>query len=139
MSKLDDRRDAIRDIVRNEQVKTQRELADKLRERGFECTQATISRDIADMGLEKGEGGVYMLSEDKRFRRVVNELVTSAEAAMNVVVVKTMPGSASAVGEVLDTGNIEGLLGCVAGDNTVMIVAKDPLHAERIVHMINLG
>lgn len=132
MSKLDDRRAAIRSVVRNESIRTQRELADRLRAMNHDCTQATISRDIAEMGLEKPAGGCYMLPEDMRFQRIIAELVESAEVAMNIIVVKTMPGSANAVAEVLDNSQFEGLLGSVAGDNTIMIVACDPDRAAAI-------
>lgn len=136
MAKLDERRDAIRALVRTEHIKTQQELVNKLRELEHDCTQATISRDIAEMGLEKTTGGYYMLPEDRRFRRIVGELVVSAEAAMNIVVAKTMPGSANAVGEVLDNSRFEGLLGCVAGDNTLMIVTDTPENAVTIAEML---
>ncbi|MDD6651500.1 MAG: ArgR family transcriptional regulator [Eggerthellales bacterium] len=137
MSKLDDRRDAIRTLVRNESIRTQRELADRLRELGYDCTQATISRDITELRLEKPAGSCYMLPEDMRFQRIIHELVTSAVAAMNIVVVKTMSGSANAVAEVLDTSKFEGLLGTVAGDNTIMIVTDDPEHAQNLTDKLN--
>ena len=137
MSKLDARRDAIRTLVRNESIRTQRELADRLRELGYDCTQATISRDITELRLEKPAGSCYMLPEDMRFQRIIHELVTSAVAAMNIVVVKTMSGSANAVAEVLDTSKFEGLLGTVAGDNTIMIVTDDPEHAQNLTDKLN--
>ena len=137
MSKLDDRRDAIRTLVRNESIRTQRELADRLRELGYDCTQATISRDITELRLEKPAGSCYMLPEDMRFQRIIHELVTSAVAAMNIVVVKTMSGSANAVAEVLDTSKFEGLLGTVAGDNIIMIVTDDPEHAQNLTDKLN--
>ena len=137
MSKLDDRRDAIRTLVRNESIRTQRELADRLRELGYDCTQATISRDITELRLEKPAGSCYMLPEDMRFQRIIHELVNSAVAAMNIVVVKTMSGSANAVAEVLDTSKFEGLLGTVAGDNTIMIVTDDPEHAQNLTDKLN--
>ena len=69
------RQEAIRGIVRAEGVKTQRDLADKLHEAGFKCTQATVSRDIVEMGLKKAPDGCYALPEEERLARLVTELV----------------------------------------------------------------
>ena len=63
--KRNGRQDAIREIVRNKNVRTQRMLVDELKTFGFDCTQATVSRDIADMGLRKLPEGVYVLAEDQ--------------------------------------------------------------------------
>ena len=73
--KRNGRQDAIRDIVRNKDVRTQRVLVDELRAMGFDCTQATVSRDIADMGLRKLPEGIYVLAEDLHLQRMVSELV----------------------------------------------------------------
>ena len=91
--KRNGRQDAIRDIVRNEDVRTQRMLVEELRARGFDCTQATVSRDIADMGLRKLPEGVYVLAEDLHLQRMVSELVTGVNRAENLVLVKAQPGS----------------------------------------------
>ena len=64
MGKREDRQAAIRDIVRRQQIRTQRGLADQLKQRGFECTQATVSRDIGEIGLLKSAQGFYALPED---------------------------------------------------------------------------
>lgn len=132
MAKRDDRKDAIRALVRSENLRTQRDLVDRLQARGFDCTQATVSRDIADMGLVKSDGGFYALPHDMALKRLVGELGTSVEEAVNLVVVKTRPGSASMLGETIDNAEIEGLVGTIAGDNTIMIVAKTADQAARI-------
>lgn len=95
--KRNGRQDAIRDIVRNEDVRTQRMLVEELRTRGFDCTQATVSRDIADMGLRKLPEGVYVLAEDLHLQRMVSELVTGVNRAENLVLVKAQPGTASGI------------------------------------------
>lgn len=136
MSKLEERRATIRTLVHGNKIRTQQELADKLRELDYDCTQATISRDISEMELGKSPDGYYMLPEDLRFLRIARELVEGASAAGNLVVVKTRSGSASTVGEVLDNSSFDGLVGSVAGDNTILIVAKNDEYARLITTAI---
>ena len=75
MRKRQQRQEAIRRVVRAERVKTQRALVDLLRAEGFDCTQATVSRDITEMGLRKLPEGMYVLAEDLHLQRMVNDLV----------------------------------------------------------------
>lgn len=89
--KRNGRQDAIRDIVRNKDVRTQRVLVDELRAMGFDCTQATVSRDIADMGLRKLPEGIYVLAEDLHLQRMVSELVTGVLRTDNLVMIKAQP------------------------------------------------
>lgn len=133
MAKRDGRRAVIRSLVRSEDIRTQRELADKLRAMDYDCTQATVSRDITEMGLLKSSQGCYALPEDMVLERVLAEMVDYVEGAGNLVVLKTRPGSASVVGEAIDNADIEGLVGSVAGDNTIMIAAKNEQYANAIV------
>ena len=93
--KRNGRQDAIRDIVRNKDVRTQRVLVDELRAMGFDCTQATVSRDIADMGLRKLPEGIYVLAEDLHLQRMVSELVTGVLRTDNLGMIKAQPGTAS--------------------------------------------
>ena len=132
MKKRMQRHDVIRDIVRGNSVRTQRELASLLRDAGFECTQATISRDISDMGLIKSHDGIYVLPEDMRLKRMVAELVEDVQVAGNLVVVKTFPGGAAGVASAIDKASLRGALGTVAGDNCILIAAKTPEDAERV-------
>ena len=94
MRKRQQRHDIIRDIIREHNVKTQRDLANQLQAAGYECTQATISRDIMDMGLVKSREGYYVLPEEMRLQRMVSELVEEVHVAGNMVVVKTFSGCA---------------------------------------------
>ena len=73
--KRNGRQEAIREIVRAGGVRTQRTLVEELRDRGFDCTQATVSRDIADMGLRKVPEGIYALPEDLYLKRMVTDMV----------------------------------------------------------------
>ena len=132
MGKRQQRFDAIRAIVRTHEVRTQRELADLLTERGFDCTQATVSRDVMDMRLGKTEGGCYITPEDLRFSRLMSTMVNSVQAAGNIVVFKTPPGTASGVCAALDDSDLEGIVGTVAGDDTIFLVAESPEMAKII-------
>ena len=132
MAKRDDRKSAIRTLVRQDDIRTQKELVDRLQAMGFDCTQATVSRDIAEMGFVKSERGFYALPEDMALKRLVGEQGISVDEAMNIVVLKTRSGSASMVGEVIDNADIDGLVGTIAGDNTIMIVAKTEQRAGEI-------
>ena len=136
MAKREDRKSVIRSLVRSEDIRTQKELVDRLQAHGFDCTQATVSRDIAEMGLVKSDKGFYALAEDMALKRLVGELASFVEAAQNIVVVKTRSGSASMLGEVIDNADIEGLVGTIAGDNTIMIVAKTEQRAGEIAERL---
>ena len=103
--KRNGRQDAIRDIVRNKDVRTQRVLVDELRAMGFDCTQATVSRDIADMGLRKLPEGIYVLAEDLHLQRMVSELVTGVLRTDNLVMIKAQPGTASGIAAAVDAGD----------------------------------
>ncbi|MEG0376518.1 MAG: ArgR family transcriptional regulator [Raoultibacter sp.] len=137
MRKRQQRHDIIRDIIREHNVKTQRDLADQLQAEGYDCTQATISRDIMDMGLVKSREGFYVLPEEMRLQRMVSELVEEVHLAGNMVVVKTYSGGAAGVSAALDKANLKGALGTVAGDNTIMIATETPESAQDVAGAIN--
>ena len=139
MAKRDNRKSAIRALVRAEEIRTQKELVERLQAQGFDCTQATVSRDIAEMGFVKSDQGFYALSEDMAMKRLMAEHAFSVEEAGNLVVVKTRSGSASMLGEVVDNADVPGLVGTIAGDNTIMIAAKTEERAREIAqHMANM-
>lgn len=135
--KRNGRQDAIRDIVRNEDVRTQRMLVEELRARGFDCTQATVSRDIADMGLRKLPEGMYVLAEDLHLQRMVSELVTGVNRAENLVLVKAQPGTASGIAAAIDAAELPDVLGSLAGNDTILVVAQTPEDGERFEGMVS--
>jgi transcriptional regulator of arginine metabolism len=135
MGKREERHDAIRALVRSEEIRTQRDLAQRLKQEGYECTQATVSRDIAEMGLLKSKQGRYALPEDMVLERVMVDMGQTVEDAGNLLVVKTRAGGASVLAEAIDNTEIEGLVGSVAGDNTILMVAKTPEYAIKIREM----
>ena len=131
-----DRQEAIRTIVRTSAVHTQRELVDRLRELGYRCTQATVSRDIGELGLKKLSDGIYVLAEDLHLQRMVAEFVSSVEAAGNLVIVKSMPGTAPGVAAAIDGAELPEVKGSVAGNDTVLVVAADAPNADGVVQLL---
>lgn len=136
------RQSEILNIVQTKDIDTQEQLLEELRARGFTTTQATISRDIKELRLVKeltGSGGYrYALSErktgtasDARLRNIFKEGVVSVDVAQNIVVVRTMPGLASAACSALDAMEIEGMVGSLAGDDTGILIMRDNVFAQQ--------
>lgn len=143
----------ILEIIGQENIETQEQLLTRLQERGISSTQATISRDIKQMHLIKepvGQG-VYKYSVSgnrtrlnfaEKLRTIFRESITSIDSAQNIVVVKTMPGLASAACAALDDMDLSYMMGSLAGDDTAFLVMKDTPSAdtfcEEIQEMINI-
>ena len=124
MKRRSGRQETIKWIVRNKAVRTQRDLVLELREAGYTCTQATISRDIADMGLRKLPEGLYVLAEDLHLQRMVSEFVTHVENVNNQVVVRTQPGTAPGVAAAIDAADLTDVIGSIAGNDTVLAISR---------------
>ena len=122
----------ILNVIRMMDVETQEQLLAELKLRGFTTTQATISRDIKQLRLVKelAPSGSYRYVAAGRLRNIFKEGVVSVEAAQNLVVVKTMPGLASAACSALDGMEIAGMVGSLAGDDTGMLIMRDSASAE---------
>lgn len=136
------RQSEILNIVQTMDIDTQEQLLEELRARGFTTTQATISRDIKDLRLVKeltGTGSYrYALSDrksstasDTRLRNIFKEGVVSVDVAQNIVVVRTMPGLASAACSALDNMEIDGVVGTLAGDDTGILIMRDNASAQQ--------
>ena len=131
------RQRAIRDLVEGRPIRTQHELAAALRERGYRATQATISRDVRELGLAKvgrGTTPVYVLpprlleaeaSGEERLRRLLADLPVEIREAGLVLVVRTLPGSTHAIAAALDRARWPDVEGSIAGDDTVFIAVAD--------------
>jgi transcriptional regulator of arginine metabolism len=131
------RQRAIRDLVEHRPIRTQQELAAALRERGFRATQATISRDVAELGLAKaGRGGsrAYAIPSrlkeaevtgDERLARLLADLPIEVREAGLLLIVRTLPGSAHAIAAALDRARWPEVAGSIAGDDTVFIATGD--------------
>ena len=124
----------IREIVENQSIQTQEELADALREHGMVVTQATVSRDIKEMHLLKvlsEEGGYRYATMDKseqgmneRLIRMLSDSVVDMSSANNLIVLHTLPGSAHVAGEAVDSLRWPEVLGTIAGDNTILVIVR---------------
>lgn len=134
--KRNGRQDAIRDIVRNKDVRTQRVLVDELRAMGFDCTQATVSRDIADMGLRKLPEGIYVLAEDLHLQRMVSELVIGVQRTENLVIIKAQPGTALGIAAAIDAAELPDVLGSLAGNDTILVITRTASDGEQFELMI---
>ena len=128
------RQEAILRVISQYEVETQQELAQRLKEEGFEVTQATVSRDIRDMKLTKavGENGHlrYTLLQNEakdtagRYVRMLRDAVTAIDVAGNLLVVHTGSGMAMAAAAVIDEMSWEEIVGCIAGDNTIFCATR---------------
>lgn len=137
MRKRIERQEAIRKIVRREHMRTQRELVDRLGQHGYACTQATASRDIADMGLRKLPEGVYVLAEDLHLQRMISELVTSVVKSGQLVLIKTTAGAGQGVAAAMDAAELDEVLGSIAGDDTILVIARGERDADQVLDSIN--
>lgn len=130
------RHEKIIEIVEKYDVETQDELIEHLRRTGYDVTQATVSRDIRELKLTKvmGDKGSYRYQLPKsneslsnfKFNHALAESITSVDYALHTVVVKTFPGMAQAVAVGIDSLKLPVILGCVAGDDTIVIIARSP-------------
>ena len=129
------RQDIILELVEKYEIETQDDLISKLRENGFDVTQATVSRDIRELKLTKvltGHGGYRYVLPPKdsgmagsKLNRALLESIVALDVAMNIVVIKTHPGLAQAVAAGIDSLHMPEIVGSVAGDDTVLNVARD--------------
>ena len=137
------RQDKIIELIKNNEIETQSTLVAMLADTGYQATQATISRDIKELRLVKSlsDSGKYIYSLPSgepriqptiRYENIFRNTVNSIESAGNILVIKTVSGCANAAGEALDLMEIEGIVGTLAGDNTLFAVADLPEHAAEI-------
>lgn len=136
MRKRRQRQDEIKRVVREERIRTQRDLVNQLEAHGYHCTQATVSRDITEMGLKKLPEGVYVLAEDLHLQRMISELVLSVAHTDNLLLVKSSVGTAPGVAAALDAADIDGILGSIAGDDTILVITADEASAQRLQDQI---
>jgi transcriptional regulator of arginine metabolism len=123
-----ERQFAIREIISTQAVSNQEDLRRELRRRGFRMTQATLSRDLKDLGVSRAVsalGARYVLrseAEIQILRPLVGAEVLSIKANEALIVVRTLPGCASVVGEFVDAQSYNEILGTIAGDNTLLVI-----------------
>ena len=136
------RQNAILKIIASRDIETQNQLIEALLEAGVDSTQATVSRDIKELHLIKEltpQGRYHYVIGQKqevqnysaRLKSIFKESVTSFVCAQNIVVIKTLPGLASAACSAIDAMNIRNLAGSIAGDDTAFLAMSDNISAER--------
>ena len=141
------RHNLILEIIENKDIETQEELAEELLNHGVRVTQATVSRDIKELRLLKvlsDHGGYKYATVERaekgmndRFIRILTESVISIECVNNLMVLKTLSASANAAGEAIDSMKWNEVLGTIAGDNTLLIIARSPEAVEVIQNRFN--
>ena len=134
---------AILSIIKQQDVQTQSELADILNKSGMDVTQATVSRDIKELRLIKvlSHDGIYKYASGKtdnpsdvegRLSAVFANSVVSVENSSNIIVIKTLAGMASAAASAIDAMKYNEILGCIAGDDTIFVVADSKKDTDKI-------
>jgi transcriptional regulator of arginine metabolism len=143
------RQDRIVGILSSESVRSQGELAALLADEGIEVTQATLSRDLEELGAVKLRGadggvGVYVVPEDgspvrgvsggtARLSRLLSELLVSVDSSANLAVLRTPPGGANYLASAIDRAALPYVVGTIAGDDTVFVAARDPMKGAALV------
>lgn len=154
------RQQRIIDLVSHHEVRSQAELADLLAEHGMQVTQATLSRDLVDLDAVKVRSAsgalVYAVPAEggdrtptvphpttgavQRLGRLCAELLVSAEASANLVVIRTPPGAAQFLASAFDRAELPGVLGTIAGDDTVLVISRDPVGGGALAaHFLTLA
>jgi transcriptional regulator of arginine metabolism len=140
------------ELVRHRAIRSQTELATLLAAEGVEVTQATLSRDLDELGAVKlrgvlGGAPVYVIPEDgnpvraveggtARLARLLAELLVSAEASANLTVLRTPPGAAHFLASALDRAALTDVVGTIAGDDTIVVVAREPVTGAQLADRI---
>lgn len=145
------RRDEILKLIRDGAVHSQEELQHRLARRGIDVAQPTLSRDLKDLGLAKTSGGYVVPGEEsttevelrarsgERLERALREWVLGVRAAGNLVVVRTPPAAAHPVARALDEAALDGVVGTIAGDDTIFLAAATVAAANRLARRLEPG
>lgn len=140
------RHEKIIELIGQYEIETQEELADRLRDAGYQVTQATVSRDIRELKLSKISGGngrqkYIAFTRDEthlgdKYIRVLKEGYLSMDLAQNLLVMKTVSGMAMAVAAAVDALKLDEIVGCIAGDNTIMMAMRSESDASRVMDQL---
>ncbi|MBI3365099.1 MAG: arginine repressor [Ignavibacteriae bacterium] len=135
---------AIKEIIGTTAVASQDDLRLALKKRGYKVTQATLSRDMKELGvswMSTENGGRYVLqpsaSEVQILRPLIGPQVLSINANESVIVVRTLPGSANVVGEFLDAQSHPDIIGTIAGDNTLLVIPQSQKKTKALVEFLH--
>ena len=134
----------IQKIIETEEISTQFELAERLKKQGFNVTQATVSRDIKEIGLIKipieGNLSKYSMPVNisvgniaERMRRMFMDNAVSVNSAENIIIIKTLPGTAQGLAACLDQSSWPEIIGTIAGDDTILLIIKEKNLVEGLI------
>lgn len=142
-----DRHSVILQLIEEMDIETQEELAQELKKRGFDVTQATVSRDIKELRLVKvlSSSGTYKYAAidqtdagvSDRLIRIFSESVVSMDYANNLIVIKTFSGGAMAAAAAIDALNWNEIIGCIAGDDAILIIVKNNELVKGVIQRFN--
>ena len=141
-----ERQNRILELVAKYEIETQEDMMERLRSEGYMVTQATVSRDLKELKLTKAltARGTYRYclsagrthTGNMRLNNAMADSILHVDYSMNNVVIKTYPGLAQAVASAVDSLNMHNILGCVAGDDTIILVTRDAESSEEISRKI---
>lgn len=141
------RHSKVLDLIDQNEIETQDELASRLQSEGYKVTQATVSRDIKELRLIKvlTKSGRYKYATIKhqdnviteRFVKIFKDSVIQIDSAQNIVVVKTLPGAAQAAAAAMDSLDLKEVVGTIAGDDTIFMVARHQESVDYILEVLN--
>lgn len=143
------RQQAILELVAREPLSSQRAILDRLRSLGFDVTQSTVSRDLDEMGLARvrdADGRLRYARPEavspagrlERLRQLLEEFMVGMEASGNLVVLRTPPGAANALARALDEAEVDDVIGTVAGDDTILVVAREGVRGRSVMRRLQL-
>jgi transcriptional regulator of arginine metabolism len=141
MNKIN-RQIAIKQIISEQQISSQEELCEALHKNGFEITQATLSRDLRELGIARAntpDGLRYLLNpmaEERRLQSYIGYEVEQISANESMVVIKTLPGRAQGVAEIIDSLHYPLILGTIAGDNTIFITPTSVMKLNELLKVL---
>ena len=140
------------ELLSTNSIRSQTELAALLAEEGIDATQATLSRDLEELGAVKlraadGGVGVYLVPEDgnpvrgvsggtDRLSKLLSELLVSTDASANLAVLRTPPGAAQYLASALDRASLPDVVGTIAGDDTILVIAREPTTGAQLAAKI---
>ena len=142
-----ERQEKILELIRKENIETQEALADRLKNNGYTVTQATVSRDIKELGLIKipGQNNIFHYAYpqeltarglDDRLKKYFEDVVVSLDLSENLIVIKTQPGGAQGVAAAVDQTGWQEIIGTVGGDDTILVVIKPVQMAESVLNRL---
>ncbi len=144
MSSSSARRRIIRSLLTDHRIGSQNDIVDMLADQGFDVTQATVSRDLAAIGARK-EGDHYLLGgnpehngAEHALAGIIDAFVTSIEPSGNLVVLRTPPGAAQVVAAAIDRVDYTEIAGCVAGDDTVLVVVGERASGREVAQSLQV-